>query len=89
MAMYMLVVAGATQVKTMPGSICGMFVSSTTAAAVTIYDTHNGNTSDPKVIDTFTPVALGNYQFPTPIYTNKGIYIVVTGGAIEMTFIYE
>ncbi len=89
MANYKQISASAN-IKTMPGKFKGIFVSAASATpTITVYDSAATSTSDPKVLDTFTPVAATSYLLPLDgAYTKTGIYVVI-GGTVSATVIFE
>lgn len=81
--------AATTQVKIGAGKLFGIFVSSTSSGTLTIYDTKNANTSDPKIANTITIAAGTSYlNFPAGLYFNNGLYIVLANTA-EFTVAYD
>lgn len=84
------VVSATTQIKSQPGKIKGIFVSSTTSGTLAVYDSEIGATTRP-VITTFTPAAATMYNLSGDdggISLSKGLYIVVAN-TISCTVIYE
>lgn len=78
-----------SQVKVGAGKLFGIFVSTTSSGTLNVYDSAAGSTSDPKISGTITPVAGGQYlSFPTGIFFNKGLYIVLANTAV-FTVVYE
>jgi len=78
-----------TQVKVGAGKLYGIAVSATSSGTLTIYDTKNSNTSDPKIFNTITLVAGTTYlSFPAGLYFNNGLYIVLANTA-EFTVAYD
>lgn len=76
------------QVKREQGKILGIFISSTSSGTLTVYDSNRSNTSDPKLLDTFTPAANSTVlNVQEGVWFNKGLYIVV-GGTISFTVLY-
>ena len=77
------------QVKVGLGKLIGIVFSSTSTGTLALYDTPDGDTNDPKIIDTITPAA-GTYMFfgATGIQFEKGLY-AVEGGTLVWTIIYE
>jgi hypothetical protein len=77
------------QVKVGAGKIYGIFVSTSTSGTLTVYDSPNGNTSDPKIANTITVSAGTSYlNFPAGLFFNKGLYIVLANTA-TFTVVYE
>lgn len=85
-------ISATTQIKVGAGKIKGVFVSSVSGSpTITVYDSDQSSASDPKIIDTFIPVASTLYpfsQYDNGIWANKGIYIVL-GGTVSATAFYE
>lgn len=77
-----------TQIKPMSAKLKGIFVSAATAGTITVYDSARSSTSDAKVIDSFAAVAGSNYNFFDGMYTNKGLYVVISG-TVSCTIAYE
>lgn len=78
-----------TQVKIGAGKLIGIVISSTSSGTLTIYDSPDANTGDPKIIDTITPAAGTSYYFgPEGIWFSEGLYCV-EGGTLVWTMIYE
>lgn len=81
-----------TQVKVGAGKIKGIFVSAASATpTIAVYDSAASSTSDPKLIDTFTPAAATMYPLSGDdggVWFNKGMYVVI-GGTVSATIIYE
>jgi len=81
--------ASTKQIKVGAGKLYGIFVSSTTAGTLTIYDSASSNTGDALIVNTFTLVAGTQYLSNTAgIFFNKGLYVVV-GGIADFTVVYE
>ena len=77
------------QVKVGAGKLIGLVISSTSTGTLTIYDTKDGDTNDPKIIDTLTPAAGAVYYFgPNGIWFNNGLYCV-EANTLVWTVIYE
>ena len=77
------------QVKTGAGKLYGIFVSTSSSGTLTVYDSSNGNASDPKIANTITVSAGTSYlKFPAGLYFNKGLYIVLANTA-TFTVVYE
>jgi hypothetical protein len=77
------------QVKTGAGKLYGVFVSTTSSGTLTVYDSSNGNASDPKIANTITVSAGTSYlNFPAGLFFNKGLYIVLANTA-TFTVVYE
>jgi hypothetical protein len=79
----------ATQsVKNQPGKLKGIFVSSVTSSpTLTVYDSQT-ETTDVKIIDTFTMTAATNINFYDGINCENGLYVVISGTA-SITVYYE
>ena len=81
--------AASVQVKTGAGKLYGIFVSTTTSGTLTVYDTPDGDTNDPKIANTITVTAGTQYlSFPAGIFFNKGLYIALANTA-TFTVVYE
>jgi hypothetical protein len=77
------------QVKVGAGKLHGIFVSTTTGGTLTVYDSQSGSASDPKIANTITVAAGTQYlSFPTGIFFNKGLYIVLANAA-TFTVVYD
>ena len=88
MAQY-LQMSGTGQVKVGAGRLFGVLISSTSSGTITIYDTHDGDTSnDPKILDTFTPTAGQIISFGPGVIFSRGLYCV-EGSTLVWTVIYE
>jgi len=88
MALYKQLSA-TNQVKIGGGKIYGIFVSSSTAGTIAIYDSATASNSDPKIANTITAVSGTPYlSFPTGVWFSKGLYIVAAN-TVEFTVIYE
>lgn len=89
MANYKQISASAN-IKPMAGKLKGIFVSAASATpTITVYDSANTSTSDPKVLDTFTPAAATSYLLPLDgAYTKNGIYVVISG-TVSATILFE
>lgn len=82
-------ISATTQVKPAAGKLKGLFVSAASSTpTITIYDSATFSTSDPKIIDTFTPVAGTNHNFYDGIYAKNGLYVVI-GGTVSATIAFE
>lgn len=82
-------ISATTQVKAAAGKLKGLFISAASSTpTITIYDSATFSTSDPKIIDTFTPVAGTNHNFYDGIYAKNGLYVVV-GGTVSATIAFE
>jgi hypothetical protein len=78
-----------SQIKVGGGKLYGVFVSTTTSGTFALYDSASGSTSDPKIANTVTPVAGGQYlSFPAGMWFSKGLYIDIAN-TIEYTVAYE
>jgi len=81
--------AASVQVKTGAGKLYGIFVSTTSSGTLTVYDTPDGDTNDPKIANTITVAAGTQYlSFPAGIYFNNGLYIALANTA-TFTVVYE
>jgi len=77
------------QVKIGGGKLYGVFVSTTSSGTFALYDTDIASTSDPKICNTVTPTAGGQYiSFPAGIWFSKGLFIDIAA-TIEYTVVYE
>lgn len=64
-------------------------VSSTSSGTLKFYDSKDGDTGDPVIINTLTPAAATYLYFGEGgIATNNGLYVVVAN-TIEATIVYE
>ena len=72
-------------VKEGAGKLTGLFVASTTAGTVKIWDAMSA--AAPILLNTFTPVAATNYEFPDIVFT-RGLFIDITN-TIDLTVFYE
>ena len=82
-------ISATTQVKPAAGKLKGIFVSAASSTpTVTIYDSATFSTSDPKIIDTFTPTAGTNHNFYDGLYAKNGLYVVITG-TVSTTIAFE
>lgn len=78
-----------SQIKPMPGKLKGIFVSAASSTpTITVYDSATSLNTDPKILDTFTPVAGTNYNFFDGMYASKGLYVVISG-TVSCTIAYE
>ncbi len=89
MANYTQISASAN-IKPAAGKLKGIFVSVASATpTITVYDSAATSSSDPKILDTFTPAAATSYLLPLDgAYAKNGIYVVI-GGTVSATVIYE
>ena len=82
-------ISATTQVKPAAGKLKGIFISAASSTpTITIYDSATFSTSNPKIIDTFTPVAGTNHNFYDGIYAKNGLYVVI-GGPVSATVAFE
>jgi len=82
-------ISATTQIKTSAGKINGIFVSSASSTpTITVYDSFASSTSDPVVLATFTPTGNTMHNFFQGLYTNKGIYVVISG-TVAATISFE
>lgn len=82
-------ITATAQVKPSAGKLKGLFVSAASSTpTVTIYDSANFSTSDPKILDTFTPSAATNHNFYDGIYAKNGLYVVISG-TVSATIAFE
>lgn len=89
MAIYKQISASAN-IKPMAGKLKGIFVSAASGTpTITVYDSAATSTSDPKILDTFTPVAATSYVLPLDgAFAKNGLYVVI-GGTVSATIIFE
>lgn len=91
MAYYKQITA-TTQINNGARKLKGIFVSAASATpTITVYDSQQSSTADPKIIDTFTPVSATFYpfaQYDNGIWGNKGLYVVISG-TVSCTVFYE
>jgi hypothetical protein len=77
------------QVKVGAGKLYGIFVSTTSSGTLTVYDSPDGDNTDPKIANTITVSAGTSYlNFPAGLFFNKGLYIVLANTA-TFTVVYE
>lgn len=77
------------QIKVGGGKFFGIFISSTSSGTFALYDTANGSTSDPKIVNTVTVTAGTQYvSFPAGLWFSNGLYIDIAN-TIEYTVAYE
>jgi hypothetical protein len=77
------------QIKIGAGKLFGIFISTTSSGTFALYDSAAASTSDPKIANTVTPVAGGQYlSFPAGIWFSNGLYIDIAS-TIEYTIVYE
>ena len=82
-------ISATTQIKTSAGKINGIFVSSASSTpTITVYDSFKSSASDPVVLATFTPTGNTMHNFYQGLYTNKGIYVVISG-TVAATISFE
>lgn len=82
-------ITATAMIKPAAGKLKGLFVSAASSTpTVTIYDSAMYSTSDPKILDTFTPVAGTNHNFYDGIYAKNGLYVVITG-TVSATIAFE
>lgn len=81
--------SASAQIKPSQGRLIGLVFSSTSSGTIVVYDSPDGDTNDPKIINTLTPAA-GTAMFfgPGGIQFNKGLYVAVSA-TLEFTVIYE
>ena len=75
-------VSSTGNIKATGGSLLGVFVETTTAGTIAIYDSATTTTTTP-IVTTFTPTAATWY--PLPFGFSNGCYVVV-GGTLTATF---
>ena len=79
-----------SQVKVGLGKLKGLFVSSGTSPTIAVYDSPDGDNTDPTVIATFTAATPGNYIFTAEgISLNNGLYVVLGGTNPKVTVLFE
>ena len=82
-------ISASTQIKPAPGKLIGIFVSSASSTpTITVYDSAVSSASDPVVLATFTPTGNTGHNFFNGLYTNKGIYVVISG-TVSATVYYD
>ena len=82
-------ISATSQVKPAAGKLNGIFVSSASGTpTITVYESFSSSTSDPVVLATFTPTSNTMHNFFQGLYTNKGIYVVISG-TVSATISYE
>ena len=82
-------ISASSQIKPMAAKLKGIFVSAASSTpTITVYDSPDSDNTDPKILDTFTPVAGTNYNFFDGIYATKGLYVVISG-TVSCTIAYE
>jgi hypothetical protein len=82
-------ISATTQIKRDAGKLRGIYVSSASSTpTITVYDSFSSSASDPVVLATFTPTGNTNHNFFDGLYTNKGIYVVITG-TVAATVYYD
>lgn len=88
MAMYKQMSATG-QVKVGAGKLISITISSTSTGTLVLYDTLDGDTNDPKIIDTLTPAAGAHFYFgPDGLAFKDGLY-AVEGNTLVWTIGYE
>lgn len=89
MAIYKQISASAN-IKPMAGKLKGIFVSAASSTpTITVYDSAATSTSDPKILDTFTPTAATSYLLPLDgAFAKNGLYVVISG-TVSATIIFE
>lgn len=81
---YQPVVFSATLLRAGTKKLAGIFVSSTTAGTLAVYDSDTASTSNP-IVSAFIPAAGGYYALPSTL--GFGLYIVVTGTIAATAFV--
>jgi hypothetical protein len=82
-------ISASTQIKPMAGKLKGIFISDASSTpTITVYDSPDSDNTDPKILDTFTPVAGVNYNFFDGIYATEGLYVVISG-TVSCTIAFE
>lgn len=82
-------ISATTQIKRDAGKLRGIYVSSASSTpTITVYDSFSSSASDPVVIATFTPTGNTNHNFVEGLFTNKGIYVVISG-TVSATVYYD
>lgn len=77
------------QVKVGAGKLKGIHVSTTSSGTLTIYDTPDADTNDPKIANTITVSAGTMYlALAEGIGFSKGLYVVLADTA-DFTVFYE
>lgn len=83
-------ISATDQVKTSPGKIKGIFVSSTSSGTIAVYDSAAAGTTKP-IMAVFTPAAATMYNFSGDdggVFFSSGLYVVLAN-TISCTIIYE
>lgn len=83
-------ISASANIKPMAGKLKSIFVSAASGTpTITVYDSAATSTSDPKILDTFTPVAATVYNLSTEgAYAKNGIYVVI-GGTVSATIVFD
>jgi hypothetical protein len=81
-------ISATTQIKADAGKVFGVLVSSTSSGTIALYDTPDGDTNDPKILNTFTPSAGQTVSFLPGAWFSKGLYAVIAN-TLQVTVIYE
>ena len=81
-------ISATSQIKSGAGKLQLILTSSTSSGTFTVYDSPDGNITDPLIIATVTPAAGSLLDFLDGLWFNHGCYIVVTN-TIELTVGYE
>jgi hypothetical protein len=81
------------QIKVGAGKLKGIFISTASGTpTLAVYDTATSSTSDPVILDTFTPSGNTMYLLSGDdggIFFNKGLYIDKGGTTVNCTIFYE
>jgi len=81
-------ISGTAQIKPMAGRLKSILVSSTSTGTLKVYDSPDGDTGDPVIIETLTPAANDIFDFSNGLWFNNGCYMVIAN-SLEITVIYE
>lgn len=66
------------QLKVGAARLTSLTISTTSSGTIAIYDSADGDTNDPKVLNTLTPAANAHFYFGEDgLALNNGLYIVI------------
>lgn len=91
MANYIKQISASDQVTKIGTKFKGIFVSAASnTPTITVYDSDKSSNSDPKLVDTFTPVSATNYPIGQTdgVMLSKGLYVVISG-TVSCSVVYE